>query len=381
MRDGNRNRLTGGRKRTARPALDLEARSARGSARGTVGLREVAHAAGVSTATVSRAVNQPDSVSEELRTRISAVIEHLDWVPDGAARALATRKSGAVGAVFPTLSHGDFARAATALQRELLTNDYILLLACSEYDPDQELRQVRKFLERGVDGIILVGNDHHPELSGLLKRRRVTTVNTFVYDPSNPAGAIGPDNRKALMQLTDYLVELGHVRIGVIAQSTRNNDRAAARLAGIRDALGRHGLAVRPVHWGEGVELSSIGEARTIFRRIMEASPRPTAILCGNAYLAIGAELEAAAMKLAVPGDVSIAGYDDIEILRELPVPITTVRVPGDEIGRRAARHILSCIFGRADDTIFECDAEIVIRASSGPPPPIPLDRAGAKRR
>jgi LacI family transcriptional regulator len=206
----------------------------------------------------------------------------------------------------------------------------------------------------------------------LLRRQQVPSINTFVYDQGNPGSSIGPDNHKALVELTDYLVGLGHTRFGVIAQPTSNNDRAAARVAGIRDALGRHGLAVRPVHWGEGVELSSVAEARAIFRRIVQASPRPTAILCGNAFLAVGAELEALAMELAIPGDLSIVGYDDIEIMSELPVPITTVRVPGDEIGRRAARYILARIFGRAEETVFECDAEIVIRASSGPPPARP---------
>ncbi len=363
------------RKRTSaahasvRRVTDAQARAPAGEARTCVKLRDVASAAGVSTATVSRVMNQPGMVSDELRTRISAIIEHLGWVPDGAARALATRRSGAVGAVFPTLSHGDFARAATALQRELLANDYILLLACSEYDPAQELRQVRKFLERGVDGIILVGHAHHADLQGLLQRQRIPSINTFVFERNRPACSIGPDNHKALAKLTDYLVELGHRRFGVIGQSRLNNDRATARLAGIRDALGRHGLAVRPVHWGEAIELSSVKESRSIFRRIMGASPRPSAILCANAYLAIGAELEALSMGLAIPGDVSIVGYDDVEMMSELPVPITTVRVPGDEIGHRAARYILSRIFGRTEAIAFECDAEIITRASSGPPP------------
>jgi len=345
----------------ASPPADLNGQSP------LVGLRAVARAAGVSTATVSRAINRPEVVSEELRTRIAAVIEHLGWVPDGAARALATRRSGAVGAVFPTLSHGDFGRAANALQHELLKDGYTLLLACSDYDPEQEFRQVRKFVERGVDGLILVGEAHHPDLPKFLKRQKIPSINTFLYDGAKHGQAIGPDNRKALVDLTNYLVALGHRRFGVIAQSTLNNDRAAARLAGIRDALSAHGLATRPAHYAEGH--SSIAEARRLFRRIVEAPPRPTAIICGNAYLAVGAELEALAMGLSIPDDLSIVGYDDIEIMNELPVPITTVRVPGDEIGRRAGRYILSRILGREADVEFECSAELVIRASSAPPP------------
>lgn len=336
-------------------------------ARTPQGLRAVARAAGVSTATVSRAINRPEVVSEELRTRIAAVIEHLGWVPDGAARALVTRRSGTVGAVFPTLSQGDFARAANALQRELLGEGYTLLMACSDYDPELEFRQVRIFAERGVDGLILVGGTHHPDLTKLLDRRALPVINTFVFDPANPGRTVGPDNRKALFDLTSYLIGLGHRRFGVIAQSTLNNDRAAERLAGIRDALGAHGLATRPAHHAEG--LSGIAEARALFRRILEAEPRPTAIVCGNAYLAVGAELEALAMGLAVPGDVSIVGYDDIEIMSELPVPITTVRVAGEEIGRRAARCLLARILDRPEADGYECPAEIVVRASSGPPP------------
>jgi len=113
-------------KKVARPALArakapieivLEKRA--GPVRGNIGLRDVARVAGVSTATVSRAVNDPELVSEELRTRINSVIRHFGWVPSGAARALATRKTGTIGAVFPTLTQGDFPRAIQALQHEL----------------------------------------------------------------------------------------------------------------------------------------------------------------------------------------------------------------------------------------------------------------------
>ncbi len=128
---------------------------------GRVGLRKVAEVAGVSTATVSRAMNAPGLVSAELRERIASVVERLGWVPDGAARALATRRTNTIGAIFPTLTHGDFARAIEGLQDELTRAGYTLLLACSEYDIDQEYRQARKLVERGSDAILLVGELHH----------------------------------------------------------------------------------------------------------------------------------------------------------------------------------------------------------------------------
>ena len=366
------------RKRMAQP--DREAASSpasrpaeRGTRRGPdsslsrVGLRDVAQVAGVSTATVSRFINNPELVSPELRTRIASVVRHLKWIPDGRARALATRRTGTIGAVFPTLSHGDFARAIEALQQELNGLGYTLLLACSEYRPEQEHQQVRKLVERGVDGLILVGEAHDPALAEFLGHCRVPYVNTFVYNPKSHGTCIGPDNHNALYRLTGYLADLGHRRFGVIAQSTEHNDRAQARLQGIRDALAERSIAVQPSHFVVG--LWGIAEAREHFRRIFGRKPWPTALICGNAYLTVGAMLESAAQGIDVPGRLSIVGYDDIEIMRELPTPITTVRVLSDEVGRRAAQVLVARIEQREANVEYECAAEIVVRASSGPPP------------
>jgi LacI family transcriptional regulator len=333
----------------------------------SVGLRDVARVAGVSTATVSRAINNAELVSEELRTRINSVIRHLGWVPHGPARALATRRSGTIGAVFPTLTQGDFPRAMQALQDELGKDGYTLLLACSEYKPDQEYRQARKLVERGVEGLVLVGETHHLELQEFLLTRRVLYVNTFFYNPRTHGTCIGPDNRMATYRLTNYLADLGHRRFGLIAQSTANNDRAQARLQGVRDALAERGIAIQPSHVAEGYW--GVREGRQLFRRIASSSPRPTAVVCGNAYLAVGAMLESQAMGIAVPREMSIVGYDDIEIMEELPIPVTTVRVLSDEVGRRAARFLVSKLRGEPFEHGFECEAEIVVRASSGPPP------------
>ncbi len=333
----------------------------------SVGLRDVARVAGVSTATVSRAMNTPEAVSEELRDRVASVVRHLGWVPHGAARALATRRTGTIGAVFPTLTHGDFARAIQALQSELSNSGYTLLLACSEYDAEQEYQQIRKLIERGVDALLLVGEAHHNDLSELLNKNRIPYVNTFVYNPTTHGTCVGPDNRKALHKLTSYLIDFGHKSFGVVAQSTDNNDRAQARLQGIRDALAEKSIAIQPSHFAQGYW--GVNEGRQLFRRIVEQRPWPTAIICGNAYLTIGALLESQTMGIKVPAEMSIVGYDDIEIMSELPIPITTVRVSSDEVGRRAARLLVAKLEGQPIDANFECDAEIIVRSSSGPAP------------
>jgi LacI family transcriptional regulator len=347
--------------------MTARSRRLRDDARAPVGLRDVAQAAGVSTASVSRAINRPESVSAELRERIAVAIERLGWVPDGAAKALATRRSMAIGAVFPSLSTGDFARATNAIQQELQRFGYTLLLACSQYDPDQELLQVRKFVERGVDGLIMVGQAHHPSLRPFLKQQGLPYVFSFVYGDQSEDVCIGPDNRKAMIRLTNYLADLGHRHFAVIAQSTENNDRAQARLEGTITALAARGLTVAPQHLVTG--RWTIDEGRALFRQLLGTQPRPTAVICGNAHLAVGAMIESQASGIAVPGEMSIVSYDDIEVMSHLPVPVTALRVLSEDVGRNAARYVVGRIEGRPLPITYESAPELVIRESSGPPP------------
>lgn len=342
-------------------------RAGAGAGQRPVGLRQVASLAGVSTATVSRAINAPETVSPGLRARIEMVIRELGWVPSGAARALATRRTGTIGAVFPALALGDFARAIDALQDELAERSYTLLLARSRYSAEEEQRQVVKLVERGVDGLVLVGKSRLPAIDELLRLRQVPYVNTFVYDPATAAPCIGPDNRQALFRMTEYLIGLGHRRFGLIAQSTVNNDRAAARREGVHAALAGHGIAILPSHSREGKW--SIDEGRRLFREIAGTRPMPTAVICGNSLLAVGAVLESQALGIAVPAAMSIVGYDDIEIMRELPIPVTTVRVASDEVGRRAAEVVVRLVEGGEAEDGVELPSEIVVRASSGQAP------------
>jgi len=338
-------------------------RRARG---GSVTLRDVARFAGVSSATVSRVMNNPDAVSEQLRARIEVAIKHLGWVPSAAARALATQRTGTVGAIFPTLANEHFASAIQALQEAFEQHGYTLLLGCSEYQTDRELRQVRKMLERGVDAFVVVGDTHRPELYPLLEQRATPVVSTFNYSTDSHVPCTGVDNYRAFFDLTTYLLDLGHRSFGMLAQSTDSNDRARARREGVRDALAVQGLGMNPAHLVEG--FWSVNEGRRLFRQVLEPARRPTAVICGNGSFAMGAMLEAMACGIDVPGEMTIAGFDDFELMAELPVPITTVRVPSVEIGRQAAEMIIAQLDGKNVDS-REFEAQMIVRASSGPPP------------
>ncbi len=333
---------------------------------------DVAAAAGVSTATVSRVFNAPNKVAPAVRERVLAAAQALDWMPHAAGSALARRRTYIAGAVIPTLDNEIFAVQIGALQAALAAHGVTLLLGCSNYEPKQALAQVRAMLARGVEALAIVGEAHEPELFAIIAARHVPYVVTYGYRPGSPHPCIGFDNHAAFHRLTRHLLDLGHRVFGMIVQPVAGNDRVAARVAGVRDALAEQGLGLRPGHYREGPW--SIAFGRASLRAIWgAAAPRPTAIVCGNDYLAIGALLEAQAMGLAVPEELSIVGFDDVAIAAQIEPGLTTMRVDNAAIGRLAAEHLLARLHDTAPSASPALVPELVIRGSTAPPP----DRSG----
>ncbi|HCQ8222571.1 TPA: LacI family DNA-binding transcriptional regulator [Raoultella planticola] len=342
----------------------------RGKASSGVTLEDVALKAGVSTASVSRLMKDTNAVSAKLRLKIETAINELGWMPHAAARALATNRTRTIGAIFPTLANEHFSTATQVLQEQLERYDYTLLLACSEYDLKRELRQVRKMLERGVDAMVLVGDRHEQELYPLLRTRAVPFVSTFTWRAGNDPLCIGADNQRAFYDATRYLISLGHTRFGMLAQRAEHNDRALARRTGVRLALEEESLAIRPSHFVEGYW--GVEEGRKLFHKLINVSPRPTAVICGNGTFAMGALLEALSMGIKVPEELTIFGFDDFELMKELPVAISTIRIPSEEIGCKATHYLMEAL-GEENQAInwnteAECRAELILRDSSGKP-------------
>jgi LacI family transcriptional regulator len=328
---------------------------------------DVAAVAGVSTATVSRTFNAPEKVAPAIRERVLAAAAALDWIPHAAGSALARRRSYIAGAVIPTLDNEIFAAQVGAMQASLAEQGVTLLLGCSNYDQEQALTQVRAMLARGVEALAIVGEAQKPELFDTIAARRVPYVVTYGYQPDSPHPCIGFDNRAAFHRLTRHLLGLGHRELGVILQPVAGNDRVAARLAGVREALAEQGLGLRPQHLREGPW--SIAFGRESLRMILNASaPRPTAIICGNDYLAIGAVLEARAMGLAVPADLSVTGFDDVAMSTQIEPPLTTMRVDNAEIGHLAARDLLARLSGTTSPSVPPLIPTFVERSSTAAP-------------
>ncbi|WP_372622814.1 LacI family DNA-binding transcriptional regulator [Falsiroseomonas sp.] len=331
-----------------------------------IGIQEVAEAAGVSVATVSRALNTPGRVTPALRARVTEAARRLGYLGNGAARALASRRSGAMGALVPTLDNPVFAACIDAFQQRLDAHGTSLLVATAGYDAAAETRGLRTLLQRGVDGILLVGAAHEPETWALLPPGLPAVVTWMHRAEGCALPCIGFDNQAAAARMTRHLVELGHRRIAMIAGQSRGNDRAAARIAGVRQALAEAGLSLSPPLLAE--RAYTVADGRAAMEALLTLPDPPSAVVCGNDHLAFGALVAARRAGLAVPDDISVTGFDDLDFLAHGEPPLTTVHVPAAEMGRRAADHLVALAAGQTPPPPAELEAPVVLRGTTAPP-------------
>ncbi|MEL6600334.1 MAG: LacI family DNA-binding transcriptional regulator [Pseudomonadota bacterium] len=329
-------------------------------------LDDVARVAGVSTATVSRCLNTPHRVVEKTRTKVMTAVEELGYTPNFGARVMAAKRTYTIGAIIPTMENAIFARGLQAFQEELHSHGYTLLVSSSAYRPDIEAEQIRSLVARGADGLLLIGYCRDQGLYAYLKRQAIPTLIAWAFSEGEDLPCIGFDNRASMQALGEQVIALGHRRIAVISGVVAGNDRAEGRLQGIKDALRVHGMDpdTLPV-----IETPyEIENGATAFGQIMDGPVRPTVVMCGNDVLAAGALKRAREMGLNVPEDVSITGFDDIELARILTPPLTTVHVPHREMGRRAAVELVEMVERKGTGSSVQLQSSIRMRGSLAAP-------------
>ncbi len=329
-------------------------------------LSDVAREAGVSPATVSRVLNHPGIVRPDLQAKVRRAITALGYAPDAVARALSLGRSSTIGAVIPTLGMTVFANGTAALQSRLREHGYTLLITNSEYDGDRELEEIKVLLERGVDGLVLVGDMVSAAAVTLAGQYRVPVITTYVNESQFAVPAIGIDNAEAMNRVLQLLLDLGHREFGVITDVAPHNDRQRARRRGLFAAFQTAGISLAPRRIAEVPY--SVANGRSAFRRLMTMEPDVTAVICSSDAFAIGALAESRVLGLNVPRDVSVTGYDDVDISLHTDPPLTTVNVPAAMIGRLAADHIVAALNGWTPPATTKLPTQIMIRGSSAPP-------------
>lgn len=329
-------------------------------------LDDVARAAGVSTATVSRCLNSPNQVIATTRQRVMEAVHSLGYTPDFGGRALASRRTNTVGAIIPTMENAIFARGLQSFQEALTRAGKTLLVASSGYDPAREREQMEALISRGADGLLLIGSARPEASIEYLRRRGVPYIGAWNLGDSD-GYFVGFDNAAAASKLTEIVIARGHRRIAMIGGISDMNDRAAARILGVRQAIAAAGIGDDSFRVIEAPY--AFQDGADAFGALMETSPRPTAVMCGNDVLAVGAMKKAREMGLRVPQDVSITGFDDIDISAVVDPGLTTVRVPHRRMGEAAADMLLRLINKETVERQVEIPTAIIERGTLGPPP------------
>ena len=328
-------------------------------------LRDVAKLAGVSVGSASRAISAPDQVRPVTLAKVEAAVLQLGYVRNGSARALALRRTFSVGAIFPTLNNPIYADSIQAIQQRLNARQYQLIIASHEYDRARELASVRNLIDRGVEGLLLVGTDHDPAVFDALRIARTPYVLMWSLDEGADHYCVGFNNQAGGELVARHLLDLGHVRLAVLSGQRQFNERARYRTEGVRLALQAHGLILPESHVIE--QPFSFEGGRAGLRAAMALEPRPTALICSTDILSFGACDEARRMGVEVPADVSITGFDDISFAAMCVPALTTVRVPIVEIGNRSADALIAQIEGDKPP-LHEClEIRLVIRESTAP--------------
>lgn len=329
-------------------------------------LADVAALAGVSTGTVSRALSRPEMLSEATRQRVLAAAERLGYVANGAARALALRRTSTIGALVPRLGTSSFPTLVQALEATLAAQGYTLLLSAPDHARVDEAAILRRLLERGVDAVALLGSEHARETQALLAAHGLPHVMMWGA-PQADGGCVTYDEAAAATLVVDHLAALGHRRIGFIGGRTAANERARRRLLGLLQALTRHGLqlpaqAQIETDYGfrEGFEAM-----QALLARRMPLS----AVVCGNDYLAAGALSALDRAGVAVPGAMSVASFNDNDFAAYLHPPLTTVRTPIAEMGAAAGRYLLARLAGQPAPLPGPLPVSLVVRESTAAPP------------
>jgi LacI family gluconate utilization system Gnt-I transcriptional repressor len=333
-------------------------------------IRDVSLLAGVSRMTVSRVMRNPDTVLPATRERVSKAISDLGYVPDRAAGSLHTRRTGFIALMLPTLTNANFSAVAHGLTDELRVADYDLLIAYTDYSHAEEERQLRNLLARRPEAIVVTGPVHRREAARMLLAADVPVIEIADL-PSRPIDhVVGFSNYQAGRTAARYLIEKGFKRIAAVASSSSQDGevidhRGEERIRGFEDELRLSGiptdLTVRhdkaPVSYGHGAAAAGILLAR---------KPAIEAVFAVSDLSAVGIVMECARRGVRVPEDISIIGFGDFEIGREINPPLTTIHVDFRALGQRTGQIILELLSGDKAKTprIVDVGLKVLERAS-----------------
>lgn len=334
----------------------------------TVALSDVARAAGVSTATVSLALQEGSRISAETRERVRQAMEQTGYRYNRFAAKLRTGQSKTVGLMITDIANPFFAALAAGVETELDKHGYMTFLVNSNDDSDRQSRQLSTLMEHGVDGMLLSpadGTDIEAVKAALEANLPVVQVSRWVAGLA--CDVVAPDNVSTAAQATRHLIALGHTRIAFLG-GTEGRSARIERLAGYSEALMGEGLLVEAAL--TPMAAPSRANGASLLRDVMRLNQPPTAVICYHDLMALGALQAAKEMGLSVGSDLAVVGFDDITEAALSRPALTTVHIDAESIGRAAAAKLVARLHGdKGPREHILIPAHLVVRESCGGKP------------
>lgn len=336
----------------------------RRSDRESIRIQDVARHAGVSPMTVSRALREPDKVSEAMRRRVEESVSAIGYLPNRIAGSLSSSRSNVVGLIVPSLRNSLFANTVQGISDVLRGAGHQLMIADSGYSLAEEEAAIAAMLAQRVCALVLHNTRHTARARALIERARVPVVEIGTLAAAPLDMTVSYSNVAAAKAMTLHLARRGYRTIALVTLPLADNDRSIERRAGYLEGLAELG---RPTDPRLMLELpGGIGSGAEAVARLGELDPRADAIFFAGDVLAIGAVFECQRRGWDVPKRLAIASFDDVDTLRDMHPAVTSVRLPRHEIGRRSAEVLLDRVQGRAQEPVrIDLGFEIVQREST----------------
>jgi LacI family gluconate utilization system Gnt-I transcriptional repressor len=327
-------------------------------------MADVARLAGVSTATVSRALRQPDRVSPAIRAKIEEAVERLSYRRNLMAGALASARSQTIGVIIPSMINSFFSVTVEAIEEGLAGSGYQLLIGNSRYALEAEEQLVASVLAWSPAAIVLTGRRHSRATIRALLAADIPIVEMWELSDQPIDTIVGFSQRAAGAMVVRHFAERGARRLGFIGAMMDRDYRAGERHAGFVEAASAAGFA--PPAEVRLLERASATGGRDALGSLLDAYPETDAVFCSNDVLALGALFEAQRRGWPVPQRLKICGFGDLDFAAASEPGLTTVRPPRREIGVKVAEVLQARLAGEVPgETIFDLGSELVLRGST----------------
>lgn len=331
-----------------------------------VTIEDIAREAGVSIATVSRVINKTKPVSAELRDRVYEVIEKNHFKPNSLAQGLITKKTNTIGIIVPDISNAVFGKLTKGINSVFAQEGYTVVLCESQGELEKELKLLGILEEKQIEGLLFAGVDVNHTLVERMRKRNypVVLVTQEASEDEEAVHTVIHNNVEAMYDAVKFLLDNGHERIAYLGGSKNDFSSGKKRVIGYKKALEEAGIEVKDSYIAQG-DFSFEAGYQGMKKLYEENSKLPTAVVTGSDVIAVGAIQYLDNMRVKIPDDISIMGFDDSEFATYIKPELSTVRISYYDEGVKAAEMLRELMNGSTEVPMKEYVPHKIIRRST----------------